>query len=108
MPRRVALKGWHGSGDSSCSAAKPNSTLPHSASTPATTTASARDRRSQRSACAKALALDEQAVDTVAHGPCSASACCTKAVTAWIELRLSLRSALGKPPSAVGTAAMAE
>ena len=44
---------------------KPNNTLPHSESTPPTTTASATPSSSSRAPCAKALALEEQAVATV-------------------------------------------
>jgi hypothetical protein len=44
------------------------------------------------------LALDEQAVDTVSAGPSSASACCTKAVTACGVFSVGWRSAAGKPP----------
>ena len=74
MPLRSASNGRHGSGETSCSALKPNRTLPHSVSTPPTTAASARPRRSSRSAVANTLALDEHAVETVTHGPSRSSA----------------------------------
>ena len=81
MPRRASSKGRQGSGETSCSAWKPNSTLPHRLSTPPTTAASASPRRIRRSAAAKTLALDEQAVDTVSAGPCRPSASCAKPVS---------------------------
>ena len=104
MPSRAAANGRQGAGAIKPSALKPNSTLSHSASTPPTTTASAICRRNQRSATAKALALDEQAVDTVLLGPCSPVACCTNSVTACRLFSASLRTAAGKPPSAAGAA----
>ena len=72
MPLRSASNGRHGSGDTSSSELKPNSTLPHSVSTPPTIAASARPRRISRSACANTLALDEQAVETVTLRPVEA------------------------------------
>ena len=75
MPSRAASNGRHGSGDTSSSELKPNSTLPHSVSTPPTTAASTRPRRISRSAEANTLALDEQAVEMVSHGPSRPSAC---------------------------------
>ena len=77
MPLRSASKGRQGSGDTSSSELKPNSTLPHSVSTPPTTAASTRPRRISRSAEAKTLALDEQAVEMVSAGPSRPSASCT-------------------------------
>ena len=100
MPLRAASNGRHGPGETSSSALKPNSTLSHRVSTPPTTAASIRPSRSIRSALANTLALDEQAVETVRHGPSSASAAATKAASecgVWIAAR-SMSS--GKPPSA--------
>ena len=75
MPSRMASKGRHGKGDTSSSELKPNSTLPHSVSTPPTTAASINPSRSMRSAVANTLALEEQAVERVDDGPesCNAS-----------------------------------
>jgi uncharacterized protein with beta-barrel porin domain len=79
---------------------KPNSTLPQSVSTPPTTAASTSPSRSMRSAVANTLALDEHAVDTVRHGPSSASASCTKPASECGVWTRVLRSAAGKRPSA--------
>ena len=69
MPARAASNGRHGSGATSSSALKPNSTLSHSVSTPARIAASTTPCRIMRSALAKIFALDEHAVATVRHGP---------------------------------------
>ena len=78
MPRRATSNGRHGSGETSSSELKPNSTLPHSVSTPPTTAASASPARISRSACANTLALEEHAVATVTQTPVRPSACWTK------------------------------
>jgi hypothetical protein len=79
---------------------KPNRTLPHSVSTPPTMAASTRPSRSIRSAVANTLALDEQAVETVTHGPSSASASCTKFASECGVWTRGLRLSAGKLPSA--------
>src|SRR3546814_2645453 len=68
-PSRPASNGRHGVADTSPSELKPNSTLPHSVSTPPTSAASAAPAPISRAACANTLALDEQAVATVMQGP---------------------------------------
>jgi hypothetical protein len=76
-----ASKGRHGSGDTSSSALKPNSTLSHNESTPPTTAASTMPSRISRSALANTLALDEHAVEIVRQGPSIPNAAATKAVS---------------------------
>jgi len=102
MPLRRASKGRHGSRETRPSDAKPHSTLWHNASTPPTTTASTRPRRSQRSATANTLALDEQAVDTVTAGPPRPSASATNIAGACGVFSRGERQRAGKPPSAAG------
>ena len=82
MPSRSTSNGRHGVGATNSSELKPNSTLPHSVSTPPTTAASISPRRISRSAEANTLALDEQAVDTTQRGPASCSASAT-ALPSW-------------------------
>ena len=100
MPLRSASKGRQGSGDTSSSELKPNSTLPHSVSTPPTTAASTRPRRISRSAEAKTLALDEQAVEIVSAGPSRPSASCTNIASECGVCTAGRRCSAGKPPSA--------
>ena len=101
MPLRSASNGRHGSGETSCSALKPNRTLPHSVSTPPTIAASARPSRSIRSALANTLALDEQAVETVTLGPSRSSASWTKRVERMRRVHLRVAVARRKAAFAV-------
>ena len=100
MPLRSASNGRHGSGETSWSALKPNRTLPHSVSTPPTMAASTRPRRSIRSAVANTFALDEQAVETVTHGPSRPSAAWTKSASECGVWTSGLRLSAGNAPSA--------
>ena len=80
-PWRPASHGRQGSGEVSCSEAKPYSVVRHSESTPPTMAASASPVAISRSAAANALADDEQAVEMANAGPRRPSRSRTKDAT---------------------------
>jgi len=71
MPSRRSSHGRHGDSDSSSSERKPYSVVRHRLSTPPTTAASQIPASIRRCACANTLALEAQALETVAAGPSS-------------------------------------